>query len=312
MIYIVVLNWNSAQNTIQCVKSLLHLNKHHEIKILICDNDSKEYSYQEIHDYLISSVSSSFIAINESDVANCVIKENIKTVLIKNNKNYGYAGGNNVGLRLALKQENMQYCWVLNNDTEVAIDALDHLVSKMQSDSNIGLCGSRLVDFETKKNVQALGGVINPWLCTTKELGSELFIDDSVNELEWENKIDFVVGASLFFSKISLQKVGLLCEDYFLYFEEVDYCNRLKNNGLKVGVASKSIVFHEQGSSTKNLSEIADYCQVKNRLLISKKFYSNKYLIVKASLILVILNRLKRRQYNRAIKYLKLMLSFSK
>lgn len=306
MIYIVVLNWNSDRDTIKCIKSLLQLNSVHEFKIIICDNDSKKESAQAIENYLNTEFINKFIILNEQDTNVCQISDE-KIIFIKNKKNYGYAGGNNVGLKLAMMQEDMRYCWVLNNDTEVDQNALQALVDKMLTNTKIGICGSRLVEMENRKSVQALGGVINPWFCITKEIGSEFTINDKIDEAEWEEKIDFVVGASLFFSKVCLEKVGLLCEDYFLYYEEIDYCNRVKDFGLNIGIASKSIVYHEQGVSTgtgSSKSDIADFCQVRNRVLIAKKFYKKNIYIVKLSFLFVIFNRLSRKQFNRAYSYL--------
>lgn len=306
MIYIVVLNWNSDQDTIKCIKSLLKLESMYEFKIIVCDNDSKIESSQAIQSYLNIECTDQAISLNEQDIDSYFIS-NEKIIFVKNQKNYGYAGGNNAGLKLALNQSNMYYCWVLNNDTEVHHHALQALVEKMAANSKIGICGSRLIEMENKNKVQALGGVVNPWFCTTKEIGSELTINDQVNETEWEEKIDFVVGASLFFSRFCLEKVGLLCEDYFLYYEEIDYCNRVKQFGLNVGIAADSIVYHEQGVSTgtgNSKSDIADFCQVRNRIFIAKKFYNEKTLFVKMSLFFVFFNRLKRGKYKLAFKYL--------
>ncbi|GAB3054957.1 glycosyltransferase family 2 protein [Acinetobacter apis] len=308
MIYIVVLNWNSDQDTVKCIKSLLNLKCINEFRIVICDNDSKVESFQKIENYLKMEHADKTISLNERDIDSFKVS-NEKIILIKNNENYGYAGGNNIGLKLAMMQDGMQYAWVLNNDTEVDKDALTALVEKMLSDAHIGLCGSRLVEMETKYKVQALGGTINPWFCTTREIGSDLTITDIVNEEEWEEKIDFVVGASLFFSRFCLEKVGLLCEDYFLYYEEIDYCNRIKQNNLKIGIASKSIVFHEQGASTdKGKSKIADFCSIKNRVLISKKFYKSYTLFVRISLFGVAINRSFRKQFDRIPSILHLII----
>lgn len=110
----------------------------------------------------------------------------------------------------------------------------------------------------------------------------------------------------MMFSRAALEKVGLLCEDYFLYYEEVDMCNRLKKAGFELGVASKSIVYHKEGASTNyGKSDVADYCSVRNRILIAKKFYPSYILTVKLSLLGVIFNRLKRREFKRALDYIK-------
>ena len=305
MIFIVVLNWNSAEDTIHCVKSVLNLNKIKDVTIVICDNDSKQESYEEIKNFVLDQTNISNLIISENEIPNYK-NSNYKIVLIKNEKNYGYAGGNNRGVRFALNQEAMQYVWILNNDTEVASDSLDYLIEKFESNKKYGVVGSKLVKFENRTKVQGIGGIINPRFCTTKEIGSELLVDQEINELEYEKKIDFVIGASMIFSRYCLESVGLLCEDYFLYYEEIDICNRIKQKGLNFGVASRSIVYHKHGASTgKGKNEIADQCAVLNRLAIAKKFYPKYLLTVRLSLIVVILRRLSRAQFKRALIFSK-------
>ncbi|EFD8911375.1 glycosyltransferase, partial [Escherichia coli] len=148
MIYIVVLNWNGAIDTINCVKSLMNLN-YDDYKIIVVDNCSTDNSYDSIKENLnaLYITGKSFIEVKYEDRSKYQTFENDKIILIQSPKNNGYASGNNIGIELALNQEDMKYVWVLNNDTEVDKEALTHLISKCDSDKNIGICGSRLVYF---------------------------------------------------------------------------------------------------------------------------------------------------------------------
>lgn len=303
-VYVVILNWNSAQDTIHCIKSVLNLNKIKDVTIVVCDNDSKKESYEEIKNFVLDQTNISNLIIAENEIPNYK-NSNYKIVLIKNEKNYGYAGGNNRGVKYALNQETMQYVWILNNDTEVAPDSLDYLIDKFELNKKYGVVGSKLVEFENRTKVQGVGGVINPKFCTTKEIGNELAIDENIDELNYEKKVDYVIGASMMFNRLCLQQVGLMCEDYFLYYEEIDICNRIRQKNLEVGIASKSIVYHKHGASTgKGKSDIADYYSVRNRLLISKRFYENYYFYVRFSIFLIIANRFRRGEIKRGINYL--------
>lgn len=304
MNYIVVLNWNSAKETIACISSLISLNGYENNKIIICDNDSKIDSYNAILDYLLSKFNNDFLELKEDDISNQDFK--YRFYLIRNKKNYGYAGGNNVGIRFALNSKDMKYVWVLNNDTVVDKEALNEMILKFEQKESLGICGSRLIDYYDKNTVQSVGGVINTWTCLTYPVGANLKINDLIDESYIEEKIDFVVGASLLFSRDFLEKVGLLCEDYFLYYEEIDICNRAKANGFDVGVASKSFVYHIEGGSTvKEISDLSDYLSVKNRILVSRKFYKNKLIFVKLSLIMVVFNRVRRGYFKRAFNYIR-------
>ncbi|MFW1887934.1 glycosyltransferase family 2 protein [Acinetobacter johnsonii] len=306
MIYIVVLNWNSAKETIACLKSLVNLVDFNNIRIIVCDNDSDVNSIKQIESYLSDFYGNDYISLNEDETLTYKIDK--KFYFIKNFKNYGYAGGNNIGIRFALQFADMEYVWILNNDTIVKEDSLNQMLIKIKSDHKYGVVGSRLVEMGNKIKVQGIGGIINTWLCTTKEIGSDYKIDDEINEIYYENKIDYVIGASLLISKNCLNKVGLLCEEYFLYYEEIDYCNRVKLEGFKVGISSKSLVFHELGASTgKGKSIIADFCSVRNRLIVSRKFYNEKYLFTYLSLFLVIFNRLRKMEVKKSLNIFKIL-----
>lgn len=306
MNYIIVLNWNSERETIKCVESLRNLDNFSNCRVIVVDNNSHKKSYDSILEYFILNYENEFIEIGEKEAVSYNIDHNL--YLIRNEGNYGYAGGNNIGINFALKFERMSYVWILNNDTVVQSDSLKFMLHKFLENNNYGVVGSRLVELENKSNVQGVGGIINPWLCTTKEIGSDLKINDAINEKEFEEKIDYVIGASLLISRDCLENVGLLCEDYFLYYEEIDYCNRARENNFSIGIASQSIVFHAHGASTnKGKSQIADYCSVRNRILITRKFYPNKLIFVKLSIFLVSLNRARRFQFSRAIRYLKFL-----
>lgn len=307
MNHIIVLNWNSSKQTILCLESLLKLYNNFENRIIICDNDSELESYNLIYDYLNENLLDRFVAFNENEDLKIIKQKDI--YLIKNNKNYGYAGGNNVGIKFSLNFEDLENIWILNNDTIVEPDSLNHMIHKLKQDDNYGLVGSKLVELENKFNVQGVGGIINPLFCTTKEIGCNLKINDHVDELEYEKKIDYVIGASLLISRKCIEQVGILCENYFLYYEEIDYCNRARAKGFKIGIASRSIVYHECGASTnKGKSIIADYYSVKNRLLISKKYYKSFYIFVWFSLFFVFLNRIRRSEFLKAKNVLNIII----
>lgn len=301
MNYIVILNWNSADQTIACIQSLVHLSNFEQTRLIICDNDSKPESYEKINSFLSSRLRYSYVELTEQQSESY---DGIHQIyLIKNKENYGYAGGNNRGIQLALNYRDMENVWILNNDTIVQPDTLIEILNKKNTSDEYGIIGSRLVRLDDKHSVQGIGGLVHNYFFTTKEIGKQFNIEDEIDEYEFEKKIDYVIGASFFITKDCLQKNGFLCEDYFLYYEEIDYCNRARENGYKIGIASKSIVFHEQGVSTK-LSDVADQCQVLNRIKLVKKFNKKRLLLVKFFTFLVILNRFRRREFKRGLNYL--------
>lgn len=148
--------------------------------------------------------------------------ENDKIILIQSPQNNGYASGNNIGIEFALNQENMKYVRVLNNDTEVDKEALTHLISKCDSDKSIGICGSRLVYFADREMQQRIRWAQMVMHYKNYEMGrlvSKKYDDEVIS-----NDIDYIIGASMFFSRECLETVGLMNEELFLYYEELDIC----------------------------------------------------------------------------------------
>lgn len=315
MVYIIILNWKGAEDTISCINSLFKL-KGSKFRIVICDNQSTDDSYINIRDWLISQqkIASSYmtthslVELDNNRSQNYIIPHNEQSVyLIQTGDNLGYAGGNNVGIRLAMNQPDMEYVWILNNDTEVEPDSLFQLVKRCKSDPKIGICGSRLVYYHERNKLQGLGGIYNPWLCTTKHYAA--FCDSNLefDDVEVAEKIDYIIGASMLLTRSLLEKIGLLCEDYFLYYEEIDLALRA-GKMFSLGVASKSIVYHKEGASMEGGRRLlSDYYAVRNKIIITRKFHKKLSFLIKISFILLIVNRLRRFEMKKAFNVFKLM-----
>ena len=144
MVYIVILNYKGAEDTIACMQSIVNIN-YSFFKVLVIDNASGDGSDVIIRNYLDR------------------IKDK-RFSFIKTEKNMGYAGGNNVGIRIALKDQSMSYVWILNNDTIVDKNALIEMVDKMEMEQKMGMCGSKQVYEWDRSKLQGYGGKYNKYL----------------------------------------------------------------------------------------------------------------------------------------------------
>lgn len=275
---IIVLNWNGFGDTIECLKSVLKL-KEPNVKIVIVDNGSSDDSVAHIEQYLHAGEES------EKNISpNITHHEMIggkDIFFIRNTSNDGYAGGNNIGIRFLLSFPEIKFVWVLNNDTIVDSYALTYLVEKISSSTQLGAVGSCVLYLEAPEKIwAACGGNYSKLTCGSKNIDLNLdLVNQKKSEIDIEILMDYIAGASILFSRKALEEVGLFCEDYFLYFEEPDWCNRAKKRGYKLGYASKSIVYHGVGKSTdkynKTLSRFYSFrwLQLKNRIKFSAKFH---------------------------------------
>ncbi|MCW6507716.1 glycosyltransferase family 2 protein [Lichenifustis flavocetrariae] len=188
----------------------------------------------------------------------------------------GFPAGNNVGLRYGLTRA-YDYFWVLNNDTVVEPTALVRLVAKMQSDPTIGICGSSLLFYARPDIVQALGGCgYNPRTAASQAVGAGQRFPLPATALPAEQSIDHILGAAMFVSRAVLEDVGLMNEELYLYFEEIDWTMRLRPK-YRSGYEPASIVYHKHGGTmgggTKKPSRHRIYYMTVNRILFTRKHF---------------------------------------
>jgi len=235
----IIVNFNKPSDTIDCVSSLWKSLLRPEY-VIVVDNGSDPESYDELRtglsDYLSVSVrypeSSTFSSFADSGTV----------YLLRSHTNLGYAGGNNLALKWALEHLHFDCVWMLNNDCLVDQNALAALLDKAGSPET-GAVGSKLLFFKEPKRLQAAGGgVIFPLMGRAKLIGF-----GEIDEGQWDRelKLDFIMGASLMVTRATVERVGLMSEDYFLYWEESDWCLRMKRAQMRLRYAWESRVYHK-------------------------------------------------------------------
>lgn len=294
-VYIIVLNYNSWKDSIECLESLFKLD-YLNYQVLLIDNNSTDNSVQRLNEWskgeLVSDLCTNNLLANLSEPA---IKKPIKfytdfetdpgdknsVFFINSSINLGYAGGNNLGIRHGLKRGDSDYFWILNNDTVVPEDCLQELVKKFnqlrKKGFNPGILGSKLLFYDEPEMLQGVGANFNKFTSKISQIGT--FERDKGQFDSNNTKIDFVIGASIFVSREMVEKTGVMPEEYFLYNEEIDWCFQAKRKGFMVTYASQSVIYHKQGASTKNTVKgkkkniNAMFYQFRNIILFYKKFF---------------------------------------
>ncbi|MBC5992109.1 glycosyltransferase family 2 protein [Pontibacter cellulosilyticus] len=308
---IILVNYLGWQDTIECMQSLLNLT-YTNWQAIIVDNNSPNNSYNQLKDWAntsLSSESSSFLTEDELQLKEESYES--KFLFIKANKNQGFAAGNNIALKYLLQLREFEYIWLLNNDTTVAPDSLSAYISSASKKSNVGIWGAKLLYYHKPDIIQAIGGSFNKKLFTTKHIGENLS-DAKVSEFQFE-EIDYVVGASMLVSKKFVEHVGLMDENYFLYFEELDWATRASKHGYKLSYVDSCRIYHKEGQSIgsnsngNEKSDLADYHGIKSKIYFIRKHYPEYklrlYILVLTSVIL----RLARLKFKRAAVIFKLL-----
>jgi GT2 family glycosyltransferase len=195
-----------------------------------------------------------------------IIKQKYPEVeLIISEENLGFAGGNNI----ALKQAKGDYILLLNNDTEVKPDFLDSMVDLMESDKNIGIVSSKILYFYEDNTIQYAGASpINPITSRGFHYGYKEKDEGQFNEV---TETSYPHGACMMIRKSVLEELGLLYEGYFLYYEELDFAERVKRAGYTIFYQPNSSILHKESISTGKNSPLKTYYMNRNRLLFLRR-----------------------------------------
>lgn len=272
---IIILNWNSWKDTIECLESLYQIT-YPNYNVILIDNDSKDESIEKIKEYCEGKivVESKFFTYDpnnkpikiveytknetegtcgkEKEIVN--LPPNRKLILIKNDNNYGFAEGNNIGIRYAMKMFNPEYVLLLNNDTVVDKKFLNELAIVAESDENIGIVGPKIYFYEKNGRndiISFMGGKIN----LKKYPGYSHIGENLIDSPQYSSGIvecDWVTGTAMMI-KVKNMPIKLLNSNLFFGCEDVDLSIRLKQMGYKMVAVLSSKIWHKTGISRKKL-----------------------------------------------------------
>lgn len=238
---IVILNYNNYEDTLACISSLNHLNET-ENKVYVVDNCSTNESYVQLNNNLPEFVQ-----------------------LIQSGENGGYAAGNNIGIKKAIEEGCTHIC-VLNNDTVVTCDFLEECIDYLENHHEVAFVGPAILDFMTGL-VQSTGGdiIMSHGRVTMKNNGIHL------DELPAEIESDYIGGACIISRTEVINKIGFIPENYFLFFEETEWCYRAKMAGYKNVCLSSTSIRHKGSASVTAIGDLQEYLMERNRVVFVRR-----------------------------------------
>ncbi len=242
-ITIIILNWNGKEDTIECLESVMKIN-YPTFQAVVVDNGSVDGS--------VGAIKASFPDIK----------------ILETGRNLGYAGGNNVGIRYAL-ENGAEYILLLNNDTVVPDNLLTVLVEASLADRREDVLGASIYHYYEPDRL---------W-CSVKKWSDESGRFDGIHP-QGGNEVyetDYVSGCAIFMPASVLRHIGLLDEDFFLTYEETDWCYRAREAGYNCYVVSNASLLHKVSVAIGGSdSPLACYFWVRNQLVWARRHLNKK------------------------------------
>lgn len=237
---VIILNFKVCEQAIKCAESV-RASDYENLEVIIVDNNSQD-------------------GIDEA------AKKLPWVVFIQSGDNLGYTGGNNLGIKQALK-DGADYVFILNPDMVIDKKAISFLVKAVERDE-LGIVGPKVL-FADKKTIWFAGGTFDK----ANVLGSHRGVDEEdQGQYNQEEETDYVTGGAIFVQSQVFEKIGFFDDEYFLYYEDSDFCFRAKKAGFKVVYVPSAVVYHANAQSSGLGSLLQDYYITRNRMLFASKF----------------------------------------
>lgn len=319
-IAVILVNWNGWRECVECIDSVFAQN-HRNFHVFVVDNDSHDQSIEHIVVWCSQpkaetswrrhpgvnrltdqpSVGSVRHRVVERADGLPPAPDGCRLTLVRSGGNLGFAGGCNVGINAAGLQ-NFDYFWFLNADAVVDQHALVELIGRAERQSDIGIVGSTVRYYDAPGVVQAMGGAsLNRSNGNSRHIGegarlSEVPEDGSAVERD----MAYVMGASMLVSQKYIAEIGLMAEDYFLYFEDADWAMR-GSAKFSLGFAPRSHVFHKWGATShKAASRFSSELYYRNRLRFVTRFFPGRLAAAKRAMFEQLLRHILRGRWEQA------------
>lgn len=218
---VILVAFGGRDDTLACITTLLK-SDYSNFKIILVDNDSWDDTSEQVSE-------------KYPDVE-----------IIRSDKNLGFAGGNNLGIDRAI-ETGARYIFLLNNDTEIAPDAISLLVQSAEKIENLGVIGPMIYYHEDKDLIWSAGGKIDYSWSNLYHRG--IRTKDAM-EFSTNEEVDYLTGCAIMFPAKRVGEIGKLDESYWMYYEDADFCQRIKKAGYSVIFEPGAKVWHKVSSST--------------------------------------------------------------
>lgn len=317
---VVIVNWNGWTQCIECLDSLL-AQDYSNFHVFVVDNDSQDQSIEHIASWCNEpkadpewrrhpGVERITDRSNMGPVEHRVIDRaddrqpaatTARLTLVRSGNNLGFAAGCNVGINTA-GLRNFDYFWFLNADAVIDRRALKELVGRAERQTDIGMVGSTVRYYDTPDVVQAMGGAsLNQSNGNSRHIGEGACLNEvPADGASVEREMAYIMGASMLVSQKYIADIGLMEEDYFLYFEDADWAMRGRGK-FSLGFAPRSYIFHKWGANShKSAPLFSSGFYYRNRLRFVARFLPRRLGAAKRAMFEQLLRHVVRGRWAQA------------
>jgi GT2 family glycosyltransferase len=272
---IITVNFNHSHVTDELLDSIAAKNTYSNIEVIVVDNGS---TINPVPAWQIKYPNVTFI---RSEI------------------NTGFAGGNNIGIKAATGD----FFFLVNNDTEFTEGLIDKLVATLEANPFVAMVSPKIHYYDVPNMLQYVGYTeMNYFTARNRQIG--LFETDNGQYNHLTGKTGFAHGAAMMITREAIDKVGLMAENFFLYYEELDWCARLQKAGYDIWVNTDALIYHKESISVGKQSALKEYFMNRNRWLFERRNASASQFFVFSIYFMVLVaprniaNYIKQKQYS--------------
>ena len=278
---VVIVTYNAGDVIVDCLETLLSA-AGGRLRVVVVDNASTDDTVARIRAWAAGEPGQTisddlpFACAPVAKPIEIIEGQNTDTgiTLLESHENLGFAGGVNLGLDLLRQDPDIGYFWVLNPDSVTPPDTVGRLLHYLEAEGPEGMIGGRVNYLGTPDVIQIDGGTVNFATGVTGNI--HLGASHAATPAPDAAALDFITGASVIVSRGFLDQAGLMREDYFLYYEEVDWA--MRRGDLPLHYCADLLVYHRAGTSigSPTVSRVASpfslYFKHRGRMLFLKRF----------------------------------------
>lgn len=237
------------------------------IGIVICNYNKSEY----VKNCVATILSQTYMERDIYVVDNASVDDSVKVLkecygdkitILCNEENWGGAGGFDRGLEHCMEL-GYQYILLVDNDTLFAKDAIEKMYSYLSTHEDVGMCGATILQMDNREHIQEVGGMIN---YNRYEISPNYRNWKITDEIPEKVECDFLAACAVLVKREVLEKVGIMRRDYFVYWDDIEWCRRCKDAGYRLVALKDAHVWHKWSANTITKFAFTEYYGRRNRL----------------------------------------------